>query len=307
VDTHILILRPGAIGDTLLTLPVLHALRSSEQNARLTLVGNATVLPLAHALGFADDISDYEAPQWSELFSDRGIQTPSLRGQVQRYTKAICWLRDTEGIVERNLRTTGIKHIVVAPGRPAEGERTHIMTYLARTIAISWNEQLMRRGFLLPPISPEVSPSAPFAIHPGSGGTQKCWPVSYFATIIQELWQQRLPVLLLAGPAEEDRLDALLRALPHPPSTSLFEMLVNAPLLDVAHRLRHCRGYLGNDSGITHLAALLGLPTLALFGPSDPMTWHPPGPRVKVLHEPLLAQLSTEVVITQLKAMGTIL
>src|SRR5205085_8201608 len=79
--------------------------------------------------------------------------------------------------------------------------------------------------------------------------------------------------------------------------TGMLTVLENAPLLEVAHRLQECRGYLGNDSGITHLAAMLGVPTLALFGPSDPLTWRPLGPSVIVIREDQLKRLDVNVVI----------
>ncbi len=103
------------------------------------------------------------------------------------------------------------------------------------------------------------------AIHPGSGGARKCWPVECFAEVIKRLWQRDYAVLLLAGPADSARLHAIQQLLPSPPSSDLFTILENAPLLQVAQQLSSCACYLGNDSGITHLAALLGLPTLALF------------------------------------------
>lgn len=76
--------------------------------------------------------------------------------------------------------------------------------------------------------------------------------------------------------------------------------LRNAPLLDVARHLQHCDAYLGNDSGVTHLAALLGVPTVALFGPSDPVVWQPQGRAVRVLYEPRLEDIGVEMVLRAL-------
>ena len=103
--------------------------------------------------------------------------------------------------------------------------------------------------------------------------------------------------MLLAGPADVERLADLLSQLSAPPSTSLLRTLVDAPLRIVAQQIEHCRGYVGNDSGITHLAALLAIPTIALFGPSDPAMWHPYGNTTRVLYEPVLANLSVNRVL----------
>ena len=301
---HILIIRPGAIGDTLLTLPVLQALRARYTHPHITLVGNAAVLPLACATGIVDDTSDYQTPQWSELFSSKGITTPSLQAQLQQIELAICWLHDSEGIVTSNLRRVGIPQVITAPGRPAPNERIHIMTYLAQTINITFETAGARLALAqTPTLAWTPTLARTLAIHPGSGGASKCWPVERFAALITKLWQRHIPVLLLAGPAEETRLGELERLLPSPPASSLWHRLINAPLLEVAQQLRSCRGYLGNDTGITHLAALLGGPTLALFGPSDPAIWHPQGPIVHILHTPILGNLSENVVMQRLESL----
>lgn len=296
---HILIVRPGAIGDTLLTLPVLQALRARYEYPHVTLVGNAAVLPLARATGIVDETSDYQAAQWSELFSGKGITRPSLQAQLKSVELAICWLHDNDGLVTNNLRRAGIPQVITAPGRPAPNERIHIMTYLAQTIDIPFETAETR---LILPSSP-ILDYHPLAIHPGSGGVGKCWPIARFAALITQIWQRHIPVLLLAGPAEETLLAELRHLLPLPPAPSLYRELINAPLLEVAQHLLSCRGYLGNDTGITHLAALLGVPTLALFGPSDPAIWQPPGPIVRILHTSELGNLSADVVIHKLESL----
>jgi len=74
-------------------------------------------------------------------------------------------------------------------------------------------------------------------------------------------------------------------------------MLKHAPLLEVAQRLLQCRCYLGNDSGITHLAAMLGVPTVAIFGPTDPAISRPVGPFVKVLQRHTLEDVTVDATI----------
>jgi ADP-heptose:LPS heptosyltransferase len=107
---------------------------------------------------------------------------------------------------------------------------------------------------------------------------------------------------VLIGPADANQLDYLQRHL-LAPAPELLTLLVNAPLLEVAQRLQQCRCYLGNDSGVTHLAALLGVPTVALFGPSDPAIWRPVGRTVSLLYEPDLATLPVEAVVAQIEGL----
>ena len=300
-DMRILVLRPGAIGDTLLTFPILQHLQRKYGQA-ITFVGNASVLPLVRAFGLAQTVVDYEEPQWGQLFvplsNPPSTYAARLQAMAQGMDMAIFWLRDPGAVLRENARTLGIKQVFVAPGRPAEDIPVHIVDYLAQSIG----EHIQMDDLWQVPeqygwhILPSSSSARPIAIHPGSGGAQKCWPIASFAALIELLWKQEIPVLLLAGPADHERIAELYKQLPPPPQTSLLSTAIDAPLLTLTRQLQECRGYIGNDSGITHLAALLGLPTLALFGPSNPKIWRPLGSNVIVLHAPPLTKLAVDVV-----------
>jgi ADP-heptose:LPS heptosyltransferase len=80
----------------------------------------------------------------------------------------------------------------------------------------------------------------------------------------------------------------------------MFATLIYAPLLQVAQHLQQCRCYTGNDSGITHLAAMLGAPAVALFGPTDPIIWRPVGPDVTILQENQLENLPVQTVLNSI-------
>ena len=296
---HILVIRPGAIGDVLLTFPILKLLKEHYTNAHIRLVSNAQVLPLALAFGVSEEVFDFQGIQWSELFAANGICTPTTRELLGQTDLAICWLRDPDGIIEHNLRAAGVKRLIIAPGRPPEGERIYIIDYLAHTVGL----QNVGAQFISPSTLWLTRPDCKetlkqyIAIHPGSGGEQKCWPISSFAAVIKRLWQQNHPVLLLEGSADTERLHDLLQLLSSPPTSEILKVLTNAPLLEVARHLRQCKLYLGNDSGITHLAAMLGVPTVAIFGPSDPAVWRPVGPSVIVIRERTLEDVSVDVIM----------
>jgi heptosyltransferase-3 len=296
---HILVIRPGAIGDVLLTFPILKLLREHYTNAHITLVSNAQVLPLALAFGVSEEVFDFQDIQWSELFAANGICTPTMRGLSGQTDLAICWLRDPDGIIEHNLRAAGVKRLIIAPGRPPAGERIHIVDYLAQTVGLKNVGAQFISPSTLRPTNPDHKETFKqfVAIHPGSGGEQKCWPISSFAAVIKRLWQQNHPVLLLEGPADTERLRNLLQFLSSPPMPEMLKILTNAPLVEVARHLQQCKFYLGNDSGITHLAAMLGVPTVAIFGPGDPAVWRPLGPSVIVIRERTLEDVSVDVVM----------
>lgn len=295
--SRILIIRPGATGDTLLAFPIIAAIRKACANPHITLVGNPTVLPLALATGLVDEAFDYGHLQWSSLFSVSGIHSPAVLDQLQRTDLAICWLRDPGGMLEQNLRQASVRKVIVAPGHPAEGQHIHIVTYLARTIGLPHIEIPYRLSLKTAQHSTHYSANPRVAVHPGSGGDQKCWPSSSFAALIAQLWHRNYPVLLLAGPADHQRIEAIQRLLP-PPQPGMFASLIDEPLLLVAQCLQQYSCYIGNDSGITHLAAMLGVPTIALFGPTDPAIWQPIGPTVTIIQKHPLQTLPVETALS---------
>ncbi len=290
---NVLVIRPGAIGDALLSFPTLQALRTKYPAPRITFVSNASVLPLAQAWKLAEDVSDFQETRWSELFSTTGIRHAALAQMLATTDMAICWLGDPDHLVERNLRQAGVKKIVIAPGRPPEDSRVHIAEYLASTVHVE--KKQVREWHPIVPSNKMARRT--IAVHPGSGAERKNWPIASFADVIKALWRASYPVLLLAGPADEQLLAYLEKRLTPPPD--MYRTLVNAPLLEVARELKQCRGYLGNDSGITHLAALLEVPTVAIFGPGTRLaTWEPLGTSktVMVIQEPDLNFLTPFVV-----------
>lgn len=308
---RIIIIRPGAIGDTLLTLPAIAKLRQHYENPQhplypmyserphITFVGNAAVLPVLLASGLVDEAYDYDERRWSALFATNGICNTELRDMLRQAERVICLLRDPNGTVMHNLSAAGVRRIAIAPGRPAEGKRFHVAAYLAETLGVRFfADERFTLQLNVAPKKPKQRHAV--AIHPGSGGAQKCWPVASFAAVITSLWRQGTPVTLLGGPADVQRLQEVLHHLPADINQDTLNILDNQPLLEVAQHLLSCSRYLGNDAGITHLAAMLDIPTIALFGPSDPTVWHPIGRYVDVIHDPDLAHLSVHSVIERM-------
>ncbi|MGE4061972.1 MAG: glycosyltransferase family 9 protein [Rhodospirillaceae bacterium] len=113
------------------------------------------------------------------------------------------------------------------------------------------------------------------AIAPVAAAREKTWPAARFAELVQILragpcaaWR----VALFGGPGDEDKARALIGSLP-----GALKIFGEPDLLVVAAALKNCAAFIGNDSGLGHLAAAMGLPTLALFGPSDPIRYAPFG------------------------------
>ena len=121
------------------------------------------------------------------------------------------------------------------------------------------------------------------ALHPGSGGAAKRWPPERFVELARRLITRGCRPLLIEGPADAEVTAAVLAALGAETERVRVARGLSVGALTA---LLRCAAYVGNDSGVSHLAALAGVPTLALFGPSDPALWAPLGPRVRVLRAP---------------------
>jgi heptosyltransferase-3 len=128
----------------------------------------------------------------------------------------------------------------------------------------------------VPRIACDARRSGSAVIHPFAGSPKKRWPLERFQELAERL-ARRMPVEWCAGP--EDEL----------PGARRFE-----DLYELACWLAAARIYIGNDSGPTHLAAAVGTPVVALFGPSDPVVWAPRGPRVAIAAGPALDAITVE-------------
>jgi heptosyltransferase-3 len=303
----IAIFRPGALGDTLLAFPALAALRARYPAARLFVAGNLDALALAASSGLADLIADFAAPEWAALFADALASRP---GALAGVDTAILWLRDPDGIVARNLRRLGIMCIIQAPGRPAAAAHIHAAAYLLATL----HPLAITPPLALPPLrlpdeaegwaddwwrAQALRGRRVMALHPGSGERQKCWPAERYAALADALAARDVAVLLIAGPADAAAIAAVRAAQRIPPAA----IAANLPLPRLAALLMRCAAFIGNDSGVTHLSGLLGLPTVAIFGPTNPAVWAPLGAQVRVVAPPMpgpIEQVGLEDVLAAL-------
>jgi ADP-heptose:LPS heptosyltransferase len=116
-------------------------------------------------------------------------------------------------------------------------------------------------------------------IHPGSGSIRKRWPLARFLELADILEKKGLGPQFICGPAEQDLAAELAKQ--NRPVHGLGK------LTDLADLLESAGGYIGNDSGVSHLASFLGLPGVVIFGPTDPLRWKPTGPRIEIVRPEL--------------------
>ena len=282
---RLLIIRACAIGDFVLNLPALVALQNKNPSARLTLVGNPSSLELAREFVTVENIHSIELQPWCRLFYEPLAE--------MSFSSGIVWMKDPT--VAANLTRSGIRNVIRADPFPYFG---HGADHLLRTL------RLQR-----PPL-PDlwIRKSDDVIVHPSSGGPTKVWP--FFDRLVAELPN----AVLLLGPSpsgrgqgeglniEEDlNIDQDLRPSPDTLRASAAPngrgVLENLSLSEVVRHLRGCRAYIGNDSGITHLAAYLGCPTVAIFGPTDPRVWGPIGLRSRVIWKRRLEDITVDEVL----------
>lgn len=292
---RIMLLRPGALGDLLLAVPALVALRTSVSDAHITLVGHAGGVKLLQEAGVADEGISQDDVRLLTLFLHHATApgedgSKSALSTIGEFDIAVGWLKDAEGIVAASFKRMGIEKTVIAPSAPQEGAQMHVADHLLRTLsplgispvtparfplrtsasAQVWAEQYLSAFNL--GVMPVV------AVHPGSGSERKNWSPDKFAGAIDRLHREGVAVVLICGPADESAITGVMSCLDR--SVPVACGLVVSRL---AALIAKCNAYLGNDSGVTHLAALVGTPTIALFGPTDPAIWGPRGDRVEIL------------------------
>jgi heptosyltransferase-3 len=258
--TKTLVVHTGAIGDFLLACPALQELSKREE---LTLAGNTTRLALAVAGGIAQAAQDLDAIGFHSIFTE---PTAKLRGFLKDFDRVVVWMRDNDGAIHRGLKSCGVRSVDVFPGLPDAKWTQHASAYYAECL-----------GFHdLPPLHLPILPVGlplDVVIHPGSGSPKKNWPIEDFLTVARTFSAEGRRVTWCMGPAEDERGFRDLSG----------ELLQCASLVELAARLVTARFYVGNDTGITHLAAALGVPTVAIFGPTDPRIWAPRGENVRVM------------------------
>ncbi|MFH1477289.1 MAG: glycosyltransferase family 9 protein [Verrucomicrobiota bacterium] len=343
---RILILRGGALGDFLLTLPAIRALRRHWPEAWIEIIGHPGMAELAMTAGLINCVRSLDTAGMAEWFVPRRVWPERERADLASFDLILSYLGDAAGVLHANLQAAGAKRVIacspiVASGLPAEaalavakrygGARSaqagHAADHFLHPVmelggskrqmfdvaavrhcrmAAKESTPLPARlpGLKSPPM--DISQSTGngpllawptslreqgrhwlkelglagdvISLHPGSGSSRKNWPVEKFA-LLADCVRRSMSAqpLFILGEADADAKRALPRLMPAVP------VLTNRTLKEVASVLAVSRGYVGNDSGITHLAAALGIPVVALFGPTDAAMWGPRGAHVVIL------------------------
>ncbi|MGI8967540.1 MAG: glycosyltransferase family 9 protein [Chloroflexota bacterium] len=288
--TDITVLRAGALGDVLLTLPALHALRARFPDARLRVVGYPSLWRVVGPL--VDSVSSIDAPSFGGLLA--GDPATNIPPVIAEADIVIAW---TARDLRPALSSVAAQLVTASPYPPP---RVHAATWLLSTLTplgvsgpLFPNDVLGLAAGEKDSARRELSAAGlqhSIVLHPGAGAAWKCWPIPSFANLIAALQAQGRCIALLCGPADEKAIADLQERVPNP-----LPVIRQPDLRRLAALLSESRAFVGHDSGTTHLATLAGVPVVALFGPTDPANWAPLGAGHVLRHCKARAQAQGEI------------
>lgn len=280
----ILFVHLGALGDFLMALPALVAYQKLENRPEINVCAGDDIRRLALAGGKFQGEVDPEGEGFHRLFVRGAALSENLARILSRFDLVITTSASPDLIA--NLRRLVPK--VLSPEKPEPLPRRHLHDeYLGALLLPGMKPEiiLVENSFSLPEVlvsgGRELVKSGAtgraLIIHPGSGGAIKCWPQSDYLDLAARALKIGLSPFFLLGPVEEENPEFANL------SGSGFPVLSGLTLVETAAVLANAEIYVGNDSGITHLAAAMGRPVIAIFGPSDPGRFGPRGRLVKII------------------------
>ncbi|NUM54100.1 MAG: glycosyltransferase family 9 protein [Candidatus Hydrogenedentes bacterium] len=259
-EVRTLVIHTGGIGDFLLFCPCLKRL---AEDGPVELAGlDRDRLNLAVVSGIARTAHLLDDFDFASVFNRTSAPFESFAG---RFDRAIVWMKD-DGTIQSAFEQAGVRDVLAFPGLPpGAGWNRHASDYYSECLGYESLPPL-----LLPIESGDQQHDV--LIHPGSGAARKNWPIERFSNVDRAMQERGRNVEWICGPADE-RLTTPDRA----------SVLKVPSIVTLARHLTGTRTYIGNDSGVTHLAAACGCGTVAIFGPTDPRVWAPRGENVAVV------------------------
>lgn len=295
VTQKIFIYHDGAIGDVLLSLPAISLIRKDNF---LHLAAGQYIGELLLKAYFVDETTRLGSSFYLNLFSDR--LDDKLKKFFGQFNKAFVFSTKVPTAVASNISKV-IPEIIEIKTIPDENIKYNVSEYRLKQLADKnkifiteniFTYQYASRFLQIP--SANIKQAKEFlhynrydstkpliAIHPGSGGKQKCWPLDSYFELIDILLSQNAFVQIFSGYTESDMVKERINNFVEKRRNLIH--ISNNELIMVASFLSLSNIYIGNDSGISHLAAMLCEKVIVIFGPTDHLLWKPPYNNAKVI------------------------
>lgn len=300
-----LIIQPGAIGDCILTLPLAAFVKDSLGLGGLDMLGHTEYVGFLPGRSCIDGVRSIDAMELHRLFARASAfelqDRDPLINAFSDYAWIITFMGESESDFEQNLIfTANCSHgaeVTTLSLTPPEDSSEHVADFYIRQFVErnGLGEQPGRKasdGRLIRSTGVDLARGRKLlaesnlgrsgklvVIQPGSGGTEKCWYIGNFLAVAAGLASEGLEVAFLLGPAERERWSsATMRQI-----KGVAPCLMDLSLTEVVGLLSCADAFVGNDSGISHLAGAMGVKTAAIFGPTNPAIYRPLGSHVTVL------------------------
>jgi lipopolysaccharide heptosyltransferase II len=298
---RIIIWKLSALGDVVLSVPTLRAVRKQYPQAQITLAVGRAAYEVVARCPYLDGVLLYEPRRhgswWGLRRFVRRVQEErfdlSIDLQNSRKTHAMAWLagipvrigyrRKFAGLLNRGVRLPRVQlapiahqqHLLQQAGIGTDGEALELWPS---------TQDVQRAQSLVPPVDQRAGGML-VGMHPGGSGRwqTKRWDIERWAQLGQLLQQRGVTVVVTGGPEERPLGEALRRLTARAP----VMLIGQTSLMELACVIRQCDVFVAHDSSSLHLAAAMGTPTIALFGPTDPRRHLPPLFKGQVIQYPV--------------------
>jgi heptosyltransferase-3 len=284
-----MMIHPGGLGDVLLAVPAMVRVRTRFPNHWLMLCAGDQVARLLLACRIIDEWTSVQGRNCTDLFAGAESSTVQVQTWLEDCDLAIGWMQDLDGKLSETLKSVGVREVIVQSPFSADIRAIHQRDRFLETInempsddegdvLLTVTEHLLHLGRACLEAAGLSTGQSLVIIHPGSGSVHKCVAPETLASVVIAVQASGAIPVVLEGPADREPVERLLTLCVDSPV-----VLRGIDLQTVAGVLAQARLFVGQDSGITHLAGLMGLRLVALFGPTDPARWAPRGAQVTVV------------------------
>lgn len=289
---RVVIVHQGALGDFLLVLPVLEAIARRHPATSIDFCAKAELVALIADRPYVGQVYPSDSAALTPFFHEDSWRHAAIPHFFDTADQVLIFGQLGSRLLAERLEVRLRHPVHWIQSFPGTGQVRPVPEFLC--------EQMREAGWDIELAPPRITIAAadlaavrhwlavqvgdadcrPVLLHPGSGGRGKIWPLTRWWSLIGWLRSHcAQPICLSLGPADEH-----LRSFAREAQNQLGVRLLEPPALPrLAAFLSRCRFYVGNDSGVSHLAAVVGVPAVVIFGPTDPRVWGPVGTHVQIV------------------------